>query len=141
MSRATNSLRIYALFLAAFGAVFTLAPNFLLQWVRIEDTNEPWIRMMGILTMAMGLFYWRAAQSQLKPFYTWSVGIRLFVSAAIIVLVALQFGPPALLGFAAFETVFALWTWTDLRADKPKTAPDKKDPLMFSASKRAEQHQ
>ena len=136
MSRATHSLRIYALFLLGFGGWFTLAPNLFLEAIRVEHTDQPWIRMMGVLTMAVGLFYWKAAQASLKPFYWWSVGIRLFTAACVVVLVSVRLAPPMLLAFGGFDVVFALWTWTDLRADDPSTSPDRQDPWLFWRRKR-----
>lgn len=131
MSRATNSLRIYALFLLGFGGVFTLAPNFFLEAIRVEPTDQPWIRMMGVLTMAVGLFYWKAAQAHLTVFYWWSVGVRFFTAACIVTLVAVRLAPALLLAFAGFDVLFALWSWTDLRSDDPATSPDRQDPWLF----------
>lgn len=124
LSRATNSIRIYAIYLFLFGAVLMAAPNLLLWGLWWEPTHEPWLRAMGAFMIPVGIYFWRAARSQHLDFFRWSVQSRLLAVALFVFIVAMQWAPPVILAFAAGEGLFAMWTWTDLRADNPKTSPE-----------------
>lgn len=123
LSRATNAMRIYSLYLMALGGFLMLMPNAALALLGQPRTEEPWLRVAGAMVIPLGVYCWRAAQAQHLDFFRWSVETRFLAVALLTFLVAAQFGPPVLLLFAIAEAVFAFWTWTDLRVDDPRTAP------------------
>ncbi len=126
LSRATNSIRIYAIYLCLLGVTLMVVPNVLLLGLWQPPAEEPWIRVVGVFVVPLGIYCWRAARSQHLDFFKWTVETRLLTVALLVFLVAAQWAPPVILAFAALEAVFAAWTWTDLRADNPRTAPEPK---------------
>ena len=129
LSRATNSIRIYALWLFISGAILIAVPNILLWGLWWEPTHEPWLRCMGVFMIPMGIYFWRAAKAQHLDFFKWTVQARLLAVVLYVFIVAMQWAPPVIFAFAAGEALFAMWTWTDLRADNPKTAPSPEESL------------
>lgn len=117
MSHATNSIRVFALYLWVLGASLGLLPNAVLPVFGLAATHEPWVRLLGLMVVVLGLYYWRAAREQLTEFFHWTVEIRLFVLAGFVLLVALGWGPTVLLVFGALEGASAAWTWVGLRSD------------------------
>lgn len=124
LSRATNSIRIYAIYLFLLGATLMVMPNVLMLGLWQPRVEEPWLRMVGVFVIPLGVYCWRAARSQHLDFFKWTVETRLLTVALFVLLVAGQWAPPVMLVFAAMEGLFAAWTWTGLRTDNPRTAPE-----------------
>ena len=54
MSSAARSVYAFSFYLFALGFVLTVAPNLLLRIFGIPETNEVWIRVVGMLVLLLG---------------------------------------------------------------------------------------
>lgn len=90
-------------------------PNFLLGLFGIESTNEIWIRVLGMLVLALSFYYYAMYKNGGKEVIRATVQGRLFFCAGLVTFVILGMVKPVLLGFAIAETGLALWTLSEIR--------------------------
>ena len=118
MSRAAFTLKAFAVYLYALGLVLAVSPNLLLTTFGFPSTDEVWIRVLGLVVINLGAYYWFAAKSEARPFFVASVFTRIFVLFAFTGLAALGLAKPMLILFGAIDTVGGLWTLSALRRDR-----------------------
>ena len=105
-----------AVYLLMVGAVFTLWPALPVEIFRFPPSPEPWVRVVGILTIVIGLLAGEAGRSNDLPIVRASLVTRGFLVLSFLVLVLLSLAPPQLLLFAAVEAIVAGWTYLALRS-------------------------
>lgn len=121
ISPAARTVFFWGLYGFGVGLVLLLVPNVLLELLRIPQTDEPWIRLLGILAIAIGVYFVSGARSGATSFLKGTVLGRLIVASGIVVLAALWGYWLAIL-FGLAEAAGALWTWSALRREKPAPA-------------------
>jgi hypothetical protein len=115
MSRATTSIRAFAVYLVILGATLIAAPDLVLWPFGIPPSPEAWIRVVGVLAAVLGLYYFVAARFELVPFYRATVFGRIFVFLSFAALSLFGFAPPSLALFGAVDLAGAAWTALGLR--------------------------
>ena len=118
MSRAAFTLKIFAVYLYALGLVLVVSPNLLLNTFGFPPTDEVWIRVLGLVVINLGTYYWFAAKSEARPFFVASVFTRIFVLLAFTGLAVLGLAKPMLILFGAIDTAGGLWTLSALRRSR-----------------------
>lgn len=61
MNDAAFSMKAFAAYLFSLGAILLTAPNVLLALFGFPETQEVWIRVVGLLVGVLAAFYWAAA--------------------------------------------------------------------------------
>ena len=97
------------------GTSLLFFPNFLLGLFGIESTNEIWIRVLGMLVLALSFYYYAMYKNGGKEVIRATVQGRLFFCAGLVTFVILGMVKPVLLGVAIAETGLALWTLSEIR--------------------------
>jgi hypothetical protein len=115
VSGATTSVRVFGAYLVVLGAALIVAPNAVLAPFGIPPTTEVWIRVVGVLAIALGFYYTIAARFGLVPFYRATVVARTFVFVCFGAFVLLGFAPPALALFGTVDLAGAIWTAAALK--------------------------
>ena len=92
--------------------------NLLLSLFKFPETNEVWIRVVGMLVFILGYYYFQASKSEIKKFFQWTVYGRTAVLIFFIVFVLLDFAPAILILFGFIDAVAALWTQLSLLSEK-----------------------
>ena len=118
MSKSARSLFIFSIYLFVLGIILIVIPNVLLNLFTLPETNEVWIRVVGMLVFLVGFYYFRASKSEMKKFFQWTVYARTSVLIFFIVFVLLDLAPPILILFGFIDAVAALWTQLCLRSEK-----------------------
>lgn len=120
MSKSALSLFVFSVYLFVLGIILIVIPNVLLSLFSFPETNEVWIRVVGMLLFILGFYYFQASKSEIKKFFQWTVYARTAVLLFFIVFVLLNFSPPILILFGFIDAVAALWTqlflWSEKRA-------------------------
>ena len=116
MTRAALSTKLFAAYLFLLGAVFVIAPNFLLSLFGIPSA-EGWARIVGILAFNIGAYAWVAARHEYKAFFVASVWIRVEAWLVLTVLALLGLVPPVIALFGVVDLVGGVWTGYCLRSD------------------------
>ena len=112
---AARSLQVFGLYLCITGTGLLLAPGMLLAPLGLAVPADVWVRMVGILAMALGICDVLAGRDRVASLIHGSVWRRLAAGVCIGLLVLLGLAPAALLIFAAVDTAAALWTAMALR--------------------------
>jgi hypothetical protein len=122
MSPVAKSVLGWGIYMALMGTVFILVPNLALPLFGYAPTQEIWIRIVAMLSLALAYFYVQAARAELTLLFRWKVHAHAFGVACMLAFVLLRLAPPALLLLAAADTVAGLWTALALRG-RPASAP------------------
>jgi hypothetical protein len=117
-SSAAFSVKFFGVYALLTGLNLMIAPNVLLGMFGIPETNEVWIRVVGVIAFNIGIYYWYAAKCEAKAFFEATVFARGFVFITFAAFVALGFVNKALILFGCVEVAGAIWTWLALRKDK-----------------------
>ena len=114
MQGAVRSMYVFSAYLLVVGVVLSVGPNTLLTLVGLPETNEVWIRILGIVSILLALYYFDAARNNSRSFFAASILGRGFSTAALVVFWATGH-PWQLLIFAGVEFAGAIWTYTAMR--------------------------
>lgn len=117
MSYPAKTIFAFGCYLLLLGALLLLVPNMLLGLFRFAPTSEVWIHVVGMLVIFLGIYYFTAARSGLRPFIVWSVPVRASVILFFSAFVVAGLAPPILLLFGAVDLSGALWTRSALRKE------------------------
>lgn len=109
------SLQVFGLYLCATGALLLLAPALVLAPLSLPVPQDVWIRLVGVLALALGFSDLQAAAAGLPQLIRASVWRRAAAGAALLVLVIVAVAPPAVALFAAVDIASAVWTAWALR--------------------------
>jgi hypothetical protein len=118
MSPAARSIFGSAIYLWVVGAVLVLAPNALLSMFDMPESDEVWVRVVGVLALILGYYYLGASREELTTFMKRTVYARLSVLAFFTAFVVLKLASPMLLVFGVVDARAATWTALALRAGK-----------------------
>lgn len=116
MSPAARTVHLFGLYLVGVGLVVTLLPDVLFDLLGVPTTDEPWIRLVGVVVLALSVYYLVAARHELDAIIRATVPGRVLVGISIIVLVAL-WGYWTAAVFGLVDIAAALWTRAALRGD------------------------
>jgi hypothetical protein len=115
MTRVARSVYSFGVYLVSLGAVLIASPNTLLTVVRLPTTTEPWIHVLGVAVLGMGLLFLASARAEQTPFFRASVGVRLIAFASLVGLALVNIAPPLVAAFGLADLAGALWTFAALR--------------------------
>ncbi len=115
MSRAAISVFVWGIYMLAMGATFLLIPHLAMPLFGFPRSDEVWIRMVAMLSIALGYFYVQTARHEMRPFFTWKIHAHVFGVICMALFVLLQWGPPNLLLLAGADLIAAVWTALALR--------------------------
>jgi hypothetical protein len=110
MSAAALSILIFGIYLLVIGTGFILIPNTILALFKFPKTNEPWIRVLGVVVLVLGFYYITAAQNELSSFFWATVVGRFGVLILFSSLVILKKAKPMLILFGLVDAAGAVWT-------------------------------
>lgn len=122
MSPASRSMTVWTAYVSILGAALLVIPNVILCVFQIDETDEPWIRIVGILLISLGAYYWTAVRDEYTPMYLASVWVRWGIVVGLVVL-AFATGPWQLVLFASVDLLGGMWTYATLRRSSTETAP------------------
>lgn len=118
MSKSALSVLVFSLYMFSLGTILLLYPNILLKIFSIPETNEVWIRVVGMLVCVLGYYYLQASRNEIKAFFKWSVLGRTSVLFFFIAFVLFNLAPPILILFGVFDAVAAFWTHSCLKKEQ-----------------------
>lgn len=116
MSPAARSVNVFGIYLIAVGVSLLAVPNLMLPLFMLPTTTEVWIRVVGMLTAFLGIYYRVGAASESVPFLWATTLIRASVPGFLLVFVLAGWAEWPLLLFGVVDGVGAAWTWRALRS-------------------------
>ncbi len=115
MTAAARSVCYFGYYLYLTGLTLIFVPNLLLSTLQVPETNEVWIRVVGVLAFCLGYYYHRTGSSNLTQFFILTVHARILVCIAFVAFVLLKYVSPVLAGFGLVDLAGAIWTLTALK--------------------------
>jgi hypothetical protein len=110
MTSTAKSVYYFSFYLLAAGLALFLIPNMILPIMGIVPTGEAWIRLVGVLTFILGVFFNYMAKNNIEKFFFISMYGRGIFSLAIFALIFFYEAPLQLLLFAAADLAGLMWT-------------------------------
>ena len=118
MSNAARSLFVFGLYLLLVGLGLLVVPNLLLAMFFLAGTDEVWVRVLGMVTLFLGIYYIQAARNEMTDFIQLTVYVRSTTILFLAAFVLLRFASPFLLPFGVVDLLGAAWTGMALRSSK-----------------------
>lgn len=115
MTPAGKSIYYFGFYLLGLGLILTAVPNFLLSTFQLPETNEVWIRVVGVIVFNIGLYYVFMAPQNNNTFLMLSVFTRLAILLWFIVFAVIGWAPYTLILFGLVDAGGAVWTYASLR--------------------------
>ena len=123
MSKTAFTIKASCCYIIALGLGLVLVPNLVLAALRMPPTSEVWIRVLGIVIVNIGIFFWVAAHIRSIALFRASVYVRPLALVWFSAFVLLGLAPPQLLVFGVIEAAGALWTWLTMRSEQREGQP------------------
>lgn len=118
MNSAAKSVYYFGFYLLILSAALTVFPNLLLSTFMLPETNEVWIRVVGVLVFNIGILYVVMAPTNQNLFLTATVYLRAAILLWFIVFVLIEWAPAMLIMFGVVDFAGALWTYLELKKQK-----------------------
>lgn len=115
MTMAARSVYVFGIYLLVLGGILVGSPNTLLAVFRLPTTTEPWIHVLGVTVLAIGMLDVASARAEQTAFFRATVWVRVFVFASFIGLTLARMAPPVLVAFGVVDLAGAIWTFAALR--------------------------
>ncbi|MCC7187381.1 MAG: hypothetical protein IT312_01455 [Anaerolineales bacterium] len=118
MKKSSTSVLVFGVYLVGMGLGLVAVPNFVLGTFGLPATNEVWVRVVGVLALALAYYYISAARADLTTFAQMTVPARIGVFIAFTVFVLADLVGPVMILLGSVDLLGALWTWSALRSEK-----------------------
>src|SRR5688572_33188185 len=103
MKNATTSILVFGIYVVIVGLSFLLVPNVVLGVFGLPAANEVWIRVLGLLAFALGLYYVQASRDDNRAFYAMTIWGRVVFAIGVLILAFTNPGHMQLILFAAVD--------------------------------------
>ncbi len=117
MSKSAKTVYFFSFYLFLVGLELTFIPNFFTKTAQLPEAHEPYIRVVGILAIILGVYYYQSAKNELTPFLKTTIAGRLIYFLGAVGLVVSQIAPPIFVAFGVVDLLGALWTWQTLKSE------------------------
>ena len=109
------SLTVQAIYvlITAFQLIFV--PNMLLGIFGFPPTSEIWIKVLGIVLLALVIYYYAIIQNGDKTLIMFTFYGRLAIVFGFALMVLTGVAPTPLLLFVGIDLATAVWTWFELK--------------------------
>ena len=118
MNKAARSVFVFGLYLYVLGVALVVMPNVLLGLFFLPDTDEVWVRVVGMLVIFLGFYYTQAARKDFTAFLRWTLYPRSTVILFFAAFVLLGLARPPLVLLGVVDLLGVIWTASALRTSK-----------------------
>jgi hypothetical protein len=115
MTPAARSVYYFGFYLYLTGLTLIAVPNMFLQALQLPETNEVWIRVLGVVVFGLGFYYHRTGVQNNTSFFRLTIPTRVFVFCSFTAFVLLGYTAPILAGIGAVDLLGAAWTYFALK--------------------------
>ncbi len=117
MSKSARSVFIFGIYLGVIGIILLLVPNMLITPFGIEPTYEVWIRLSGILLLALAVYYTLGAKHEIVVIMKATAFIRLTIIFFFTAFALLKLTSPNIIIFSAIDFLGGAWTLLMLKKE------------------------
>lgn len=113
-----RTVLVFGLYLLLVGLGLALAPDSVLELLRLPPTQDFWPRVVGVLALVLACYYLVAARANLLPLIRASVFMRFAAFGLFGTLVILKLAPRELNLVGLVDFAGALWTAFALKRER-----------------------
>ena len=117
MSKSAKSVLIFGIYLAINGLMLLFIPNVLVASLGIEPTNEVWIRLSGILLMAIAVYYILGARYEITVILKATAFIRFSIIFFFTAFALLDLVSANIIIISAIDFLGGIWTFAMLKKE------------------------
>ncbi len=118
MSNSAKSVFYFGFYLVGLGFILLLQPNFVLRLFGITVTTEVWIRVVGMLVLALSAYYIAAGKHDLIPILKITVYVRSSIILFFIAFTVAGSVQPAIILFGVVDLLGAILTFMALKKEE-----------------------
>jgi hypothetical protein len=115
MTAAAKSVYYFGFYLYLVGATLIFIPNIFLTTLRMPETNDVWIRVLGVIVSLLGFYYHQTGAKNISAFFPLTIPTRIMVFTVFLVFVILKMASPMMIGIGAVDLAGAVWTFMALK--------------------------
>jgi hypothetical protein len=115
MSAAAKSVYYFGFYLYLVSITLVFFPNILLNLLYIPETNEVWIRVLGVLVGLIAFYYHQSGAKNISAFFPLTIPTRIVVLLSFITFAVLKMASPMLILFGVIDFAGAMWTLMALK--------------------------
>jgi hypothetical protein len=120
MSHPALSVYVASWYVIGLGCGLILIPNIVLNLFGLPQTDEIWIRMLGMMTLFLGIFQLQIARAELRSFFRLSIILRLSVVGFVTAFIVTGLAAPVFMLISVMDVLGAGWTWVALNREEAK---------------------
>lgn len=117
MTHSAKSVLVFGIYIAVVGFTLLVMPNLFLTTFGMPVTSEVWIRLSGILLMALSVYYIVAVRHNLTIIFKVTSIIRSTIIFFFAAFVFLGMAEPILILFAVVDFAGAVCTYRAMKND------------------------
>lgn len=121
MSDPVLASRVFGVYLTVAGVCLFLVPGIVLPLLGLAAPTEVWIRIVGLLTGILGMYFLVCARADQRRFFQATVIARLMFFSGVVALILSGSAPPLLVLFGVADIIGAAWTLFALRRSRATT--------------------
>jgi hypothetical protein len=110
MSKSAKSVLFFGIYLSVIGIILLVVPNMLITPFGIEEAHEVWIRLSGILLMALSVYYILGAKHEIVVVMKATAFIRMTIIIFFTAFAYFELVSSTILIFAAVDYLGGFWT-------------------------------
>lgn len=107
----TTSVMVWGIYLLLIGGVLLVVPEPLVTFLQLPFGGGFAERLLGMLTMVLGLYYVLAASQRNTAMYRWKIAGHALGVCSMGILMATGSAPVSLSGTALMDVLAGTWTW------------------------------
>jgi hypothetical protein len=111
----TVSVLVWGLYLLLLGIALLLLPQPLMALFQLPFGGGFGERMLGVLTLVLGVYYVLAARHRITALYRWKIACHALGVCLMTLMILTGTAPLGLLGTIAMDVLAAVWTVLALR--------------------------
>jgi hypothetical protein len=117
MSSSAKSVFYFGIYLVALGLSLLFFPNIPLNLFGVPSTHEVWIRVVGMLLLALSVYYLVSSRYELVPIFKVTMYVRSTIILFFIAFVLAGLVTPNIIPFAVVDFIGAGWTYFALKKE------------------------
>lgn len=114
---AATTIKLFGAYAIGAGLLLMSAPGLLLAPLGLAVPQEPWVRVLGVLALVLGAYYFAMGRAGATAFFRATLWGRPLFAALCGALVLADLAPWQLLVFGAVDLAGAGWTALALRKE------------------------
>ncbi len=117
MTQSAKTVYYFGLYLVLMALTLLVQPNFLLETFGLPPTDEVWIRIVGMLTFALSVYYLVVGKSGNPLFLMTTVYVRSSIILFFIAFTLAGWVQPVIILFGVVDLLAAAWTYLALKKE------------------------